>query len=265
MTARPRTSACLLILLAGFGLPSLDPAKAADDHVFFHENVMGTSLELKVRADSAASASRAESRVLAEIDRLSAILSGYDATSEFRLWSDHPAGPVAVSTELFDVLAASDLWQARQPGGVRPEGAGLVGSVDPLFWGKPPAHRLGKGRGPAPWPANPPGNLTPRPAPPRGSTALRRLERHRQGIHCRAGLRGRHEAGRGRSGGDPQRRRRPAGRGALSAQVGIVPPWSDSETSAPLRLVDASRPGPGHQRTLSEGLHDSGSVVFSYY
>ena len=173
MTARPRTSACLLILLAGFGLPSLDPVKAADDLVFFHENVMGTSLELKVRADSAASASRAEGRVLAEIDRLSAILSGYDATSEFRLWSDLPAGPVAVSAELFDVLSASDHWQARSLGAFDPRVQVWSALWTPLRPGKPPADRPGKGHMLAQV-GNPPGNWTSRPAPPSDSTAPRR-------------------------------------------------------------------------------------------
>ena len=49
-----------------------------DEFVFYHENVMGTSLELRVRADSPEAAGWAEKRVLGEIDRLSAIFSGYD-------------------------------------------------------------------------------------------------------------------------------------------------------------------------------------------
>src|SRR5262245_31747334 len=40
------------------------PAMAADDYAFFHENVMGTSLELRLRADSVELAERAEDRVL---------------------------------------------------------------------------------------------------------------------------------------------------------------------------------------------------------
>ena len=56
---------------------------ASDDFSFYHENVLGTSLELFVRADSREAARRAESCILTEIDRLSAIFSGYDPASEF--------------------------------------------------------------------------------------------------------------------------------------------------------------------------------------
>ena len=51
---------------------------------------MGTSLELRVRADDAEAARRAEARVLGEIDRLVAIFSGYDPASEFRRWQADP-------------------------------------------------------------------------------------------------------------------------------------------------------------------------------
>ena len=69
------------------------PARSADEFVFHHENVMGTSLELRVRADSAAAARGAEERVLREIDRLSAIFSGYDPESEFSRWQALLEGP----------------------------------------------------------------------------------------------------------------------------------------------------------------------------
>src|SRR4051812_50118179 len=79
------------------------PAVAADDFVFNHENVMGTSLELRVRADGADAARRAEDRVLREIDRLAAIFSGYDAASELsRCQSAGPStGRTPVSPEHF--------------------------------------------------------------------------------------------------------------------------------------------------------------------
>ena len=62
------------------------PTFAVDDYAFFHENVLGTSLELRVIADNREAARRAESRVLGEIDRLAAIFSGYDHASEFSRW-----------------------------------------------------------------------------------------------------------------------------------------------------------------------------------
>ena len=63
--------------------------------MFYHENVLGTSLELCVRADGPESARRAEHRVLTEIDRLAAIFSGYDSTSEFSRWQAAPGDPAA--------------------------------------------------------------------------------------------------------------------------------------------------------------------------
>ena len=45
-------------------------ARAAEEYAFYHENVMGTSLELRVHAGSREAAQEAEDRVLREIDRL---------------------------------------------------------------------------------------------------------------------------------------------------------------------------------------------------
>ncbi|MEN9884089.1 MAG: hypothetical protein RLZZ420_1306, partial [Bacteroidota bacterium] len=50
------------------------------------ENVLGTSFDLKVKAVSETVADQAEAVALAEIDRLSGILSSYDANSEFSRW-----------------------------------------------------------------------------------------------------------------------------------------------------------------------------------
>ncbi len=92
----------------------------AEDYAFYQENVMGTSLELRVRAVNENAARRAEDRVLAEIDRLSAIFSGYDAASEFSRWQAHTGTPAKVSPELFEVLQASDAWHTRSGGAFDP-------------------------------------------------------------------------------------------------------------------------------------------------
>ena len=93
---------------------------AADDYFFGHDNVMGTSLELTVRADDAPAARRAEARVLREIDRLAAIFSSYDPASEFRRWQAAPAGPSKVSAELFELLGESDAWREQSGGAFDP-------------------------------------------------------------------------------------------------------------------------------------------------
>ena len=89
---------------------------AAEDYFFCHDNVMGTSLELGVRADDVAAAHRAEDRALREIDRLAAIFSNHDPDSEFRRWQAAPAGPSRVSPELFELLAECDAWRERSGG-----------------------------------------------------------------------------------------------------------------------------------------------------
>jgi FAD:protein FMN transferase len=96
------------------------PLVASTSFAFYHENVLGTSLELHVQADSPEAARQAERRVLAEIDRLALIFSGYDRTSEFSRWQAAPTTAVRVSAELYEVLFASDYWQTRSQGAFDP-------------------------------------------------------------------------------------------------------------------------------------------------
>lgn len=101
-------------------------APAAEHHAFYHENVMGTSLELRVHADSAEAARQAEARVLGEIDRLAAVFSGYDPASEFSRWQRGPKAPTKVSAELFAVLQASDHWREVSGGAFDPRAEALT-------------------------------------------------------------------------------------------------------------------------------------------
>jgi thiamine biosynthesis lipoprotein len=90
------------------------------EYEFCHDNVLGTSMELCVQADSEQSAVLAEARVLAEIDRLAAIFSGYDASSEFRRWQATKKRSVKISPELFGLLQASDQWREKSHGAFDP-------------------------------------------------------------------------------------------------------------------------------------------------
>jgi len=85
-------------------------------HIFHHENVLGTSLELKIAAPTRAEAERAEAAALKELDRESSILSAYDRASEFSRWMQTKDRPVKVSRELLDVLSAFDQWRTRTGG-----------------------------------------------------------------------------------------------------------------------------------------------------
>ena len=74
----PRAAGIVGVLLCAFAARA---APAQRDFVFRHENVLGTSLELCIRADSEEAAGSAEARVLAEIDRLAAVRKGSDDTN----------------------------------------------------------------------------------------------------------------------------------------------------------------------------------------
>lgn len=80
------------------------------------ENVLGTSLQIKVKTQSEKQAAAAEAAALHEIARLSAILSGYDAQSEFSRWMQTSGKPVTVSQELFEVLSLFDQWRSKTGG-----------------------------------------------------------------------------------------------------------------------------------------------------
>ena len=138
----PHLSAVVLrvtiVLIAG---ACADPALAADDHAFYHENVMGTSLELVVRAESRQAAIMAEERVLHEIDRLSAIFSGYDPKSELSRWQAGPRGAIEISPELCELLELSDRWTNQSRGAFDPRVEVLT-----RLWSRCAAeHRLPKG------------------------------------------------------------------------------------------------------------------------
>ena len=52
-----------------------------------YENVLGTSMEIKLIAASDSAEERAEAAALAELERSNSVLSGYDSTSEFSRWA----------------------------------------------------------------------------------------------------------------------------------------------------------------------------------
>ena len=174
---------------------------------------MGTSLELRVRADDAEAARRAEARVLGEIDRLSAIFSGYDPSSEFRRWQAAPRRPdegLRRSCSRSSGPATTGGPRAAGPStrGCEALLAALVGVRRARTGCRPP--RSWPRRRPS-WPA-PPGGSTPRRARPSGSrTRPLSLDAIAKGYiverACDAAMR----RGRGRPRPPAERRRRPAG------------------------------------------------------
>ncbi|MEW4569987.1 DUF2271 domain-containing protein [Tautonia sp. JC769] len=108
----------LLVLGSLFGSTAI-----AGDFAFYHEEVMGTALELRVWADDEDAARQAEARVLSEIDRLSGVLSGYDPSSHLSRWMNHPGDASSIPSELFEVLRAADRWRHATGGAFDPRAA----------------------------------------------------------------------------------------------------------------------------------------------
>ena len=87
---------------------------------FHHENVLGTSLEIRVRASNAAAAEHAESAALAEFDRQDRILSSWRSDSELSRWAATRFVATPVSPELYRTLAQFDTWREKTSGALDP-------------------------------------------------------------------------------------------------------------------------------------------------
>ncbi len=108
-----------LILMSVLQLACAGIASAADLRSVHHENVLGTSFDLIVRTDSAMTGARAEAVALAEIDRLAAIVSTYDPSSELSRWLASRQ-PQTLSPELTSLLQRCDHWRQRSRGAFHP-------------------------------------------------------------------------------------------------------------------------------------------------
>ncbi len=115
------------MLVAGalsLGMARLAPG--SEVITFHQENVLGTSLELTVRAGSRLEAEAAERRVLAEIHRLAGIFSNHDPQSVLRQWRRTPVGvPARLPSELLEVLAEAEHWRTISRGAFDPRVSGL--------------------------------------------------------------------------------------------------------------------------------------------
>lgn len=110
----PIASGVAICVLSLAALSSTAPR--ARTYRFNYENVLGTSLELRVGAASEADAERAEAAALAEIEREAKILSAWDPQSEFSRWQRTRGDAIPVSAELFEVLDLFDQWRDRTSG-----------------------------------------------------------------------------------------------------------------------------------------------------
>ncbi len=93
--------------------PVLEREATLTRYEFARDSVLGTSFDLAVDAVRPGDADKVELAVLTEIERLRAILSTYDPTSEISRVS---LGAAIESPELAEVLAAYETWGARTGG-----------------------------------------------------------------------------------------------------------------------------------------------------
>lgn len=229
----------IAICLAGAVLLGAGPRRAvAEDFAFFHENVMGTSLELRVRAADEATARRAEDLVLRRIDRDGAIFSGYDPTSEFSRWQSGRGVDDRISPELFEVLRASDVWRARTEGAFDPrvevlsrlwaacaardrlpgeeELAGARATMSPMAWQLDPARGMARRLSFCPLSLN---------GIAKGYIVERACDAAISEVPGVTGV-------MLNVGGDLRVR------GAIEGTIGIAAPWADSESSEPLGYIE---------------------------
>ncbi|HEY0161066.1 MAG TPA: DUF2271 domain-containing protein [Edaphobacter sp.] len=103
-------------LFFSFALPFAGAQSSSNVHISHHENVLGTSLELKLRTSTNAEATKAEAAVLREIDRENSILSAWSNNSEFSRWVRTHNTAVKVSPELYDVLSLFDRFREQTSG-----------------------------------------------------------------------------------------------------------------------------------------------------
>jgi thiamine biosynthesis lipoprotein len=104
------------------------PPSSAHAFEYHHADILGTVMDLTVVAASQAEADAADKTVLAEIQRLAGILSGYNADSELARLNASPVnGPgLAASPELIDVLRQYDRWFARSEGAYNGHAGDLI-------------------------------------------------------------------------------------------------------------------------------------------
>jgi FAD:protein FMN transferase len=101
----------------------------AQTHRFQHDHVLGTSLDLTVTGASPTMAQAAEQASLRTVERLRAVLSTYDPSSEISrkgIYGSHPR-----SADLEAIIAAYRHWGARTGGIIRPVVRGAT-NVDAL-------------------------------------------------------------------------------------------------------------------------------------
>lgn len=97
------------------------------EHVFAHEHLMGTSVEIRVGGKGRETAEAIDRNVVSEIERLEQIFSVFEPTSELARW--RRGENIRPSRELCVALDAARTWVDRTDGAFNP----LVGELSQLW------------------------------------------------------------------------------------------------------------------------------------
>ena len=125
-----KTILAIALCASFYGFSSADLPSDKNEHFFVddYENILGTSLEIKIAAADDGQAAKGKTTALDEIERLNKVLSGYGFNSEFRRWMNAPKAPLKISRELFDVLSLFEDWRIKS-GGALDASAETINSV----------------------------------------------------------------------------------------------------------------------------------------
>lgn len=115
MPSRRLFTLAICLCFLGFGDSSANFSTVlGDEFRFCHENVLGTSLEIRLEAASPELAAKMEARVLGEIERLDHIFSTYKTDSELSRFNQLAVGDsMLLSQDLARLLKESQDWQAK--------------------------------------------------------------------------------------------------------------------------------------------------------
>ena len=106
----------LITVQSVIAIPSTKEKKNVQIFISHFENVLGTSMEIKIKTFTENQQAIVEKAVIKEINRLSKILSAYDTNSEFSQWMKTLHLAVPISKELFEVFNLYDQWRLRSKG-----------------------------------------------------------------------------------------------------------------------------------------------------
>lgn len=104
-------SVILTFLVVAIAAAALVVRQRPATYTEHYELVLGTSMDVTLRASSEQAAARAETAILDQIAHDSHILSSYDASSDFSRWFSTQGVPTRVAPELMTVMALFDRWR----------------------------------------------------------------------------------------------------------------------------------------------------------